>query len=180
MTLMTENGWPQVGRAACVNPVVPGTDGARPEVRAGDAATILIAWCAWWHANVRAIDTYFPRDYWGWSATNDVWNSNHLSGTAVDLNASELPWQRWTMSDDEIAVIEHGLRLFEGTIFWGGHWDRVDQMHSQLALPEGDSRIGEFAERLNNSHLGIYGPPPAEADNDPLWDAVVDQLRGTA
>ncbi|MBF6085230.1 M15 family metallopeptidase [Nocardia cyriacigeorgica] len=178
MALITENGWPQVGRSACVNPVVPGTADVRPEVRAGDAATILIAWCAWWHKNIRPIDRYKPRDYWGWSATNAVWNSNHLSGTAVDLNATELPWQRRTMSAAEVARIEEGLRLFDGTIFWGGHWDRVDQMHAQLNLPEGHPKIREFAEKLNNGHLGIYGPAPQDADNEPAWDDVLHQLMG--
>ena len=64
--LVTENGHPQCSRAQCDNPLVPGTKKVRIEVRQGDVATILIAWAAWWHRNVRSIE---PRDghrnWWG-------------------------------------------------------------------------------------------------------------------
>jgi D-alanyl-D-alanine carboxypeptidase len=159
--LATENGWPQCSRDQCVNPVVPGTRKVRIEIREGVASTILVAWAAWWHRNVRSIE---PRDghrnWWGWSATNDVWNSNHLSGTAVDLCADELPWQRYTMSGDERALVQRGLGLFEGHVYWGGVWNRVDEMHSQMAGSTlNNSRTAEFAERLRNGYLNIYGPP---------------------
>ncbi|WP_235681369.1 M15 family metallopeptidase [Tomitella gaofuii] len=128
------------------------------EVRAGIAATILNAWVAWYHANVESVDRYKPRDYWGWSATNDVWNSNHLSGTAVDLCATQYPWGLRTMPEGRRAKIREGLRLFEGTIFWGADWGRADEMHYQLNYPEGDARNAAFVKKLEDGYLGIYGP----------------------
>ena len=159
MALITENGWRQCSRNECVTPVVPGTTNVKPEFRGGDAATILIAWCAWYHRNVETIDRYKPRDYWAWSATNDVWNSNHLSGTAIDLCATQYPW---------------GRRV----IFWGADWSRADEMHYQLNYPEGDRRIADFAAKLNSGHLGIYGSTPAAKDSSAVWDDVYAQLTG--
>lgn len=179
MALITENGWRQCSAAETVRAVVPGTRDVRIEIRAGDAATILNAWAAWWHKNVYPIDTYKPRDYWGWSATNSVWNSNHLSGTAIDLNATTLPWQQRTMSAEKIATVNYGLKLFEGCIFWGGHWQRVDEMHSQLAYPEGDARIAAFAKKLSNGYLGIYGTPKETPVTTPAPDKLASLVDGS-
>lgn len=178
MVLITENGWRQCSRNECVTPVVPGTSNVKPEFRGGDAATILVAWCAWYHRNVETIDRYKPRDYWAWSATNDVWNSNHLSGTAIDLCATQYPWGRRVMPADRIAKVRRGLALFEGVIFWGADWSRADEMHYQLNFPEGDRRIADFAAKLNAGHLGIYGPAPAATDSSAVWDDVLTQLTG--
>lgn len=164
--LTTENGWAQCSRDMCDNPLVPGTRNVRIEIQSGDAATILTAWAAWWHRNVRSIEPPDGhRNWWGWSATNDVWNSNHLSGTAVDLCADELPWKHFTMTSDQIAIVQRGLALFEGHVFWGGNWsDPVDQMHSQMAGSTlNNSRTHQFAGRLRDGYLNIYGPPDPDA-----------------
>ncbi|USC17048.1 LysM peptidoglycan-binding domain-containing protein [Rhodococcus sp. 11-3] len=160
MTLITENGWPQCNSSQLDRSPVPGTGLVIP-VKAGDPATILHGWAAWYDRNVEDIEhNYRPLDDWGWSATNDVWNSNHLSGTAIDLNATKYPWGLRRMPADKIAAVEHGLRLFEGTVFWGAWWRKPDEMHYQLGLPQGHRKIAEFAQKLRNGHLGIYGPPP--------------------
>jgi D-alanyl-D-alanine carboxypeptidase-like protein len=159
MPLVTENGWPQCSAQELDRLLVPGTANVKIELREGNPAVILTAWAAWWHRNVRSIvppDGH--RNYWGWSATNDVWNSNHLSGTAIDLCADELPWQRYVMPQEQITIVERGLNLFEGTVYWGGHWGRVDQMHSQIGLPPTSDKIGNFANKLNAGYLNIFGP----------------------
>lgn len=150
----SENGWRMVNRDACVvtNPV-PFSDTA--PVRAGDAATILNAWLIYYHRHVEPITS----PVWGWSAANDVRNSNHLSGTAVDINAPKYPWGLLRMPAGVRAEVEKGLELFEGTIFWGRRWSKPDEMHYQLGFPEGDGRIAAFAAKLNSGHIGIYAPP---------------------
>lgn len=161
MGVITENGWQQCGRDKCETPLVPGTDDeeVRIELRAGDVATILTGWAAWFHRNVRPINNEPFRNWWGWSATNDVWNSNHLSATAIDLCADQLPWQQRTMPADQVERTEGGLALFEGTVFWGRWWDRVDEMHFQIGLPPTNPKLHEFAERLRGGYLNIFGPP---------------------
>lgn len=170
--MVTENGWSKCGSDSIVRAVVPGTRDVRIEFRAGIAATILNAWAAWYHKNVETIDRYKPRDYWGWSATNLIANSNHLSGTAMDLCATQYPWGSRVMSAAKKAKVREGLKLFEGTIFWGADWSRADEMHYQLGFREGDPRNAAFALKLERGHLGIYGK-----SNGGVLDMNKDELR---
>ncbi|KAF0961831.1 MULTISPECIES: M15 family metallopeptidase [Rhodococcus] len=163
---ISENGWRICDTGEIVKPLVPGTDNVRPEVRRGAAATILVAWAALWHRRIWRIDSYRPRDYWGFSWDNDIANSNHLSGTAVDLNATRLPWKvraSVNMPADKIAAVRQMLTEFEGTVFWGEDWATKDPMHTQINLPEGDPRLDAFATRLDNGYLWVYGPPDPDA-----------------
>ncbi|MGW0016943.1 peptidoglycan-binding protein [Rhodococcus sp. NPDC003382] len=152
----SENGWRMCNRDECVvaNPL-PYTNTA--PIRAGDAATILNAWIIWYHRNVEPLTS----PVWGWSNENAVGNSNHLSGTAVDINAPKYPWGLRSMPAARIAKVREGLRLFEGSVFWGADWGRADEMHYQIGWREGDPRVAAFAAKLNAGHLGIYSPGPA-------------------
>ncbi|RDI13441.1 D-alanyl-D-alanine carboxypeptidase-like protein [Rhodococcus sp. AG1013] len=171
----SENGWRMVDRDMCVVAnALPYTNTA--PIRGGDAATILNAWLIWYHRNVEPLSS----PVWGWSATNDVPNSNHLSGTAVDLNAPKYPWGQRVMPADRIARIRRGLALFEGSIFWGADWSRADEMHYQIGWREGDPRVAAFAAKLNNNHLGIYGPAPTPGGGMNIEQEIRNQLTGSA
>lgn len=126
-------------------------------LRKGAPLTILGAWIYWYDRNVEEIFT----PVWGWSATNDVPNSNHLAGTAVDICAPKYPWGSRTMSAAKKAKVREGLKLFEGSVFWGADWSKADEMHYQLAWPEGDKRNDAFAKKLLDGYLGIYKPAPS-------------------
>lgn len=168
---ITENGWRECERNDCETRVVPGTENSdnpvRIELRQGDVATVVTAWAAWFHRNVRPINTYREngrpaRDWWGWSEDNDVWNSNHLSATASELCASELPWKRYTMPQNQVDTVHRELGLFESTVFWGRDWvpDIQDEMHFQVGFNMvNNPRFHDFAARLRNGYLNIYGPP---------------------
>lgn len=149
----SENGWRMVNRDECVLINVPGLlymDTA--PVRKGYAAEALSAWAAWYDCNVPG-EIVSPT--WGWSNTNDVGNSNHLSGTALDINAPQYPWGDNRMArvyPDRVAAIRRGLKEFEGIIFWGADWARKDEMHFQLnggtASGDGASeRLADFVRR---------------------------------
>lgn len=154
----SENGWRMCNRDECDIVRIPDlflTETA--PLRKGAPLTILGAWLYWYDRNVEEILT----SVWGWSATNDVANSNHLSGTAVDVNAPKYPWGARVMPAARKAKIREGLKLFEGTVFWGADWDRADEMHFQMAFPEGDARSERFAAKLRDGHLGIWKSAPA-------------------
>lgn len=121
-------------------------------LRKGAPLTILGAWLYWYDRNVEEILT----PVWGWSVDNEVRDSNHLSGTAVDINAPKYPWGQRVMPAARKAKIREGLKLFEGTVFWGADWQRADEMHYQMAFREGDQRSEAFAAKLRGGHLGIY------------------------
>ncbi|ARK07714.1 putative endolysin [Rhodococcus phage Toil] len=155
----SENGWRMCNRDECDLVRIPDlflTETA--PLRRGAPLTILGAWMKWYDTHVEEIGS----NVWGWSALNDVPNSNHLSGTAIDLNAPKYPWGERVMPADRRAKVREGLRLFEGTVFWGADWQRADEMHYQMNFGEGDARNEAFAQKLRNGHLGIYGTPAVQ------------------
>ncbi|MBF6483850.1 M15 family metallopeptidase [Nocardia otitidiscaviarum] len=180
MTLITENGWPQIPASMLDRGPIPGTR-AVVELRAGDVSTVLKGWAAWYHRNVEPVDAG-RRDEWGWSPTNSVWNSNHLSGTAIDINATRYPWKHYTMPADKVAKVRHGLDLFEGTVFWGRDWGQMnswpDEMHYQINC--GARELAKFAAKLRAGHLGIYAPEVDEMTDEErqMLREMWEQLRG--
>lgn len=164
LNLITENGWRQITSDMLDRGFIPGSSKVRLETRAGDVTTILKAWVAWFDRNVEDVEyNYEPRDEWGWSATNSVWNSNHLSGTAVDINATKYPMGYYRMEGWKVDKVREGLRLFEGTVFWGRSWTTPDEMHFQI---QGNAQqIAGFAQRLRDGYLGLWAP---EKPADPL------------
>jgi hypothetical protein len=162
----SENGWRMCNRDECDIPRIPElylVDTA--PLRKGAPLTILGAWLYWYDRNVEEITS----PVWGWSDTNDVGDSNHLAGTAVDVMAPKYPWQRYTMDAATQAKVRKGLALFEGSVFWGRDWSRPDEMHYQMAWAEGDKRNDAFAAKLRAGYLGIYGqalnpPNPAPVE----------------
>jgi hypothetical protein len=135
-------------------------------LRAGDVATILNAWLILYNRLVEPITS----QVWGWSADNDVWNSNHMSGTAVDIGAPKYPWGQRTMPPATKAKVRALLAKFEGVIFWGADWDYPDEMHYQIGLPPSDPRVHAFAERLNNGYLGAYDTDTPAPKGNPMND----------
>lgn len=179
--VLSENGWRMCNRDECDIVRIPElylVDTA--PLRKGAPLTILGAWLYWYDRNVEEITS----PVWGWSATNDVGNSNHLSGTAVDVMAPKYPWQRYTMNAATQAKVRRGLELFEGTVFWGRDWSRPDEMHYQMAFREGDPRNEAFARKLRDGYLGIWkaAPPapvkvwPQTATDRELLEYIADQL----
>ncbi len=142
---------------------VPGTTLALP-IRKGIANLILKGWVGWFHRNVESLNNARGfSDEGAWTPTNDVANSNHLSGTAVDINWSDHPFRVHNagFTPAEIAKVREGLELFEGTIWWGNDWQSPrDAMHFQLNYREGDPRNAAFATKLQNGHLGIWSGNP--------------------
>lgn len=163
----SENEWRMCNRDECVIADVPLEYIDTAPLRRGDPVTILGAWMLWYDRNVEPITS----PVWGWSNTNDVATSNHLSGTAVDLNAPKYPWGRRVMPADRIAKIREGLALFDGVVFWGADWDRADEMHYQISFPEGDERVAAFASKVRAGRLG---------NDDAIWQDNLAQLLGPA
>ncbi|MCG7610327.1 M15 family metallopeptidase [Mycobacterium sp. CnD-18-1] len=173
----SENQWRMCNRDECDIVRIPELylmDTA--PLRKGAPHTILGAWCYWYDRNVEEIIS----PVWGWSNTNDVANSNHLSGTAVDIMAPKYPWQRYTMDAATQAKVRRGLELFEGSVFWGRDWSRPDEMHYQMAWREGDARNDAFAAKLRGGYLGIWAPappPPPSAPEPVVVGPADDQLN---
>ena len=96
----SENGWRMCNRDECV--LVSGPYMNTAPLRAGATAIILGDFVRRYHAEVAPVVS----PVWGWSNENDVANSNHLSGTAVDINATQRPWGVRKMPDWVVQKIE--------------------------------------------------------------------------
>lgn len=177
--VLTENGWPMVNADKCVSvQVVPAAK--RVPLLRGDVATILNAWIIMYDREVEPIRS----QVWGWSPDNDVWNSNHMSGTAIDIHAPWYPWGARKMPDHIKQKVFALLEKFDGVIFWGAGWSRPDEMHYQIGVPPSDPKVRALAEKLNNGYLRAYGTPPAPPlkETKPVArskdDLILDQLAG--
>lgn len=139
----SEDGWRPAKIAATQldRSVVPGTPIVIP-LQIGIPNTILKALCADIHAYAESLlNARGGTDEGGWTPTNSVATSNHLNGTAVDLNWTDHPMgptainAGWTAT--EIAIVREILAFytFEGLqlVWWAGDWDSPkDSMHFQM------------------------------------------------
>lgn len=165
----SENGWRMCDDRETETFAVDNTV-QRLRVRKGDARVILEALAVRYHRTVEPIDKYRlgTGDDWGYSSTNDVPNSNHMSGTGEDFNATQYPWGRKVMPSERVVRCERLAKEFEGVVFWGRWWAKPDEMHWQIALPEGDPRIAAFAAKLRGGYLGVFAPEIVDPDAFPL------------
>lgn len=139
MALRTENGWYQVGANQLDRSPIPGTSIVIP-LQQGQPSILLKAFAADFHAYVESL--YNARggtDEGGWTPTNSVATSNHLSGTAMDLNWSDHAFQ---VSYDGFTQLEISntrellsFYTYKGVqlIYWGQDWSSPkDPMHFQM------------------------------------------------
>lgn len=83
---------------------------------------------------------------------SDDW-SNHASGTALDLNASQHPYgKEYTFTAVELLELRNLLGRFDGVVKWGGDY-RVtkDEMHFEIDRPYDDVKTLAAVLRKNNT-----------------------------
>ena len=129
---MTENGWPSCGPDQLERNPVPGTNIVIPLQR-GIPNRIMKAFAADFNAFVEPLAV--GADEGGWTPTNSVATSNHLGGTAMDLNWNQHPMGNAYAgySQAEIDAVRQLLDFYEKLIFWGEDWNSPkDGMHFQM------------------------------------------------
>jgi len=135
-----------VDEGSCTWVTVPGTD-VSLQIQNGQPLQILRAFAADFNAEVEPLR---DADSACWTPGNSVADSNHLSGTAMDLNWNSHPFQIADAGFDQAkrAKVRELLNWYEGTIFWGNDWsDPKDAMHFQLA------------SLANGGNINTYGNP---------------------
>ena len=87
----------------------------------------------------------------GWTPTNSVATSNHLNGTAMDLNWNSHPFRILNagFTSKQINTIRDMLAFYEDTIWWGNDWNEPrDAMHFQMGYDSfGNPRTADFMAR---------------------------------
>lgn len=159
----SEARWRMCNRDECT--LVPGPYMNTAPLRTGAPAIVLGEFVRRHHIQVEPI----IGPVWGWSRDNDVPNSNHLAGVAVDLRAQVRPWGARVLSkaviDKTYALMNQPVFVVNGQsgIFWGREWGRADEMHFQLRWPEGDRRNDILVAQLR----GQVTPPPVVVPDHP-------------
>lgn len=130
----SENGWNparlDAGSDKLVWITVPGTNVSLQTMR-GTPQVIMGAVAADFNAYIEPLRDPDSASY---TPTNSVATSNHLNGTAMDLNWDSHPFRkRGTFTATQMATIRELLDFYEGWIFWAGDWDDpIDEMHWQM------------------------------------------------
>lgn len=130
--MSSENGWePAWVGADRLNWVdIPGCD-VRIQTQKGQPTAILRAWIADHNAYIEPVR---DRDTASYTPTNSVSTSNHLNGTAADINWDSHPFHaKGTFTPAQMKTLREMLDFYEDTIFWAGDWaSPIDEMHVQL------------------------------------------------
>jgi len=149
--LTSSNGWKaskdpnQIGIKSYP---IPGT---KVKIRCAEkVAPLLVTFCAEFNSHIEPIDKG-PLDDWGYAFRNVRGStdrlSNHSSGTAVDINATQHPLgHSGTFTVMQIVLIKalaakYGLR-------WGGDYlHRKDEMHFEIDLTP--AKVEALIAKLN-------------------------------
>jgi hypothetical protein len=181
----TEDGWPLVDQAGCNWITVPGTD-VHLQIQTGQPTALLGAWAADWNAYIEPLR---DADSACWTEGNSVLGqpgknngSNHLGGTAIDLNWESHPFQqRGSLNSAQMQVMAEMEAFYEKTVFWAGRWDDpVDEMHSQCGYNSfNNPHTADFiarkirADGFSRFRRGDTPPPLSRTDRYAL--AVINE-----
>lgn len=162
----SQNGWEALSSTSelLYSWTVPGgaEGNTRLRLRHGSAGFLLCHYAMWFDARVEDLqDNYQDGALDDWSfAYRPVRGysdtlSNHSSGTAIDLNATEHPLGvDGTFSAMETALIRKRLDLYAGCLRWGGDYQgRRDSMHVEVNLPL--AACEKVARQLLDSPRGV-------------------------
>lgn len=137
----SQNNWPAlITREKIHNWVIPARNGKIVlPLRNGSAGTVL-SFVALKIAEIAKVDLDFKADDWGYAMRPirgySTTLSNHASGTAMDLNATDHPLgatNTWTKEQRD--KIQHILDdpILENCIRWGANYHgRKDEMHIEI------------------------------------------------
>lgn len=138
-TILSANGWPASKDKAEIGIKSFAVPGTTLKLQCAEAvAPLLIGFAAEFHKLIENIDGA-KLDDWGY-CFRDVRGvtgklSNHSSGTAIDLNATQHPLGKVGTFPNEKVPMIRALAKKYGLIWGGDYRNRKDEMHFEIALP---------------------------------------------
>lgn len=161
MTIIrSQNGWPVLhGTSALLHVwVIPSRSGTfRLRLRSGSAGFLLAHFALWYADSIEKVAGKVLDD-WGWAARpfvrgSDTQITNHASGTAEDLNATQHPLGKVTLKPWARVKIRARLLIYSGCIRGGlDYAHRKDEMHYEINKPL--SSCEQTARRLLGTDRG--------------------------
>lgn len=128
-------------------------------LRKGDVSVVLLHFARWYDQNIEPLtkkDTggYNPRAIAGSNI-----DSNHASGTAMDLRWQKHPvGKKGTFTKGQKDKIHTQLKFYEGVIRWGEDYkSNVDGMHYEINKPASD--VARIARKCK---VSMQPKPPAK------------------
>lgn len=142
------NGWTASKTLATV--VIEPVKGCRLRVRKNQNVESVFTYLVrQYHKRVDTVLEPHPMDDWGFAFRANVNDpnelSNHSSGTAIDLDATEhpngVPTSR-TFTLAQINEVHKILKELDDTVRWGGDYTHtVDAMHFEICVPPGQLQV---------------------------------------
>lgn len=158
------NGWP--ASPSLKTRVIEPIKGLKLRIVDNDNVEAVFTYlCINYHRRVDNLLKPHPADDWGYNYRPNVNDpselSNHSSGTAVDLDATEHPNgvdETKTYTSAQIKEIHAILHELLGVVNWGGDYRHtVDGMHFEIAVLPGQlTNIGRIIRKLEKKR-GKYG-----------------------
>ncbi|MEU4827648.1 M15 family metallopeptidase [Actinomadura sp. NPDC023710] len=154
---------------------VPGSD-ISVALRIGDVATVLTHVIRRYHYE---IDTLKNGEVIGFRAPRlrlpHRWESNHASGTAVDIRPGWYPaGAKGGFFPQQLVTIRDILADCEGVVTWGGDFATPDEAHFQVDVRPDDARLKKVADKLRG-----WNTSPGEGAGV-LIDTLAPQRRARA
>lgn len=182
MVMFSMNGRPIIASAPSpllqnVTVQATSTVSLTTQVLIGDSATVLQEVARRFNATVEPLTTFF-----GWrslatnTASGGIPDSNHMSGTAIDLNGGKHPrYRTGTFSGDQVAAIRKILADLPG-VKWGGDYpvSEIDQMHFEIVGTP--AVIATTAAKIRAAQAPPR-PTPAPVAPKPVQPAVPTRPR---
>lgn len=151
----SQNGWPASSSPSAIGitGLSVGGHSFPSGVRGGQVHTILGYVARRFHNEVEGLIT---PGCWGYNyrvISGSTSLSNHASGTAIDCNAPRHPLgASGTFSSTQVSRIRSILSYCNGVVRWGGDYSgRKDEMHFEINVRPGDSRIAPLVSKINGS-----------------------------
>lgn len=149
----SENGWEpsRASASQCEWTRIPGAEHVSLQMLKGPSFPIMKAFAADYHAHIEPLRDSDSASY---TPTNSVATSNHLNGTAFDLNWNSHPFRvKGTFTSEQMHEIRELQKFYthDGLLlmFWAGDWQSpIDEMHWQMGYGTfGDSKLQDFTNK---------------------------------
>ncbi|MFF0160186.1 hypothetical protein ACFYRY_22025 [Streptomyces sp. NPDC005263] len=146
------NGWKILDEATSY-----GIEGSGRSVRLadGDAATILLHVARRFHYEIDQLRAGDVRGHRTSRQVEQPYESNYLSGTAIDIREPSYPLgARAGFYPQELVVIRDVLAELDGVVAWGGDFPVPKESHFEIALKPGHPKVKNIARKITAWNTG--------------------------